>query len=391
MRRLRALALLHAHPREGGRRPPSRVTARTARAVAVAAATLGVVACSRGGGEADRPAPATPRSGPVTVSARGDVDASWVTEDRLHLAGGGSSKLAAAVNSTLIATLAPAAVPRGPAAVAYNSWRGTRPTVRIRDLRSGDESVLDEGAHSVAWAGDGRLAYFRALQPDLSDPRRYLGHVVVRASRRVPAQPWTARPGRYVVAAWARGRILFYRLGGGGFPDLLVLDRQRRQRLLAARSALVAVSPDGRRAFVSRYGSSPPVVRVLDVASGAEAASLQIDAERVEYVLESGSWVRDTVFASTTAGIAVFRAGRDSIELEQVLRAQATFPRGLSEPRASPDGRSVLAWGEIEPQPRQAVAEAQLVECDRSTLRCVRAALASAAAPPRPVYNPSRP
>ena len=334
---------------------------------------------------------AAARGETLTVGPGPQAEAAWVAENRIRLAEGRTVTLGAATNATLIATLAPLAVPNEAAtAIAYNSWRGRRPTVRVRDLATRRDAVLDEGAHSVAWGGNGSFAYFKALRPDLRDPRRYLGHVVVRRSERAGAQAWTARPGRYVVAAWARGRVLFYRLGAR-FPDLLVLDRPGRQRVLARESALVALSPDGRRAFVSRYRESPPLVRVLEVATGAELARSRVPAHRARYVVESGSWVGERVFAATTTGLAIFRVARGTIALEQVVRGGSTFPLGLLEPRAAPDGRRVVAWGELQPLPRQPLPRAALVECDRVTLRCVRAAVGPSVAPPRPVYNPSRP
>ena len=353
-------------------------------------ALAGCLHGDRDGEQAGDPKPVA-RSGTLAVDPSGRTSAAWVEERRLRLSDGRTQTLADAANGTLIATLAPLVVPDAAGtAVAYNSWRERRPTLRVRDLRTRSDTVLAEGAHAVAWASEGALAYFEALKPDLGHPRRYLGHVVVRQSRHAAPRPWTPRAGRYVVAAWARGHVLYYRLRAG-FPDLLVLDRPRRQRPLARAAALVAVSPDGRRVFVSRYGSSPPLVRVVDVASGAEVARLQVDRSRVPYVVESGSWVRDLVFAATTTGIAVFRVRDDSIELAQVLRAGADFAGPLVEPRARPDGQRVVAWGELQAQPRQALAEAALVECDRLTLRCVTAARGSSAAPPRPLYNPSRP
>lgn len=331
------------------------------------------------------------RSGAVTVVERGDASTAWVAGTELRISDS-TTKLGAAANATLIATLAPLAVPTpGGTALAYNSWRGRRPTIRVRTLPEGDESTLDEGAHSPAWGSDGRrVAYFKALTPEFGDPRRYLGHVVVRDPRGAERRRWTARAGRYVVAAWAGDRVVAYRLRTS-FPDLIVLDAPRRERVLAAGSALVALSPDGSRVFVSRYGPSPAVVRVLDVASGEELARFRPDPQHAPYVLESGSWEGDRVFAATTTGIAVFRVGEGTIELEQVLRVAPTFPAGVFEPRASADGRTVVAWGELEPQPRQAIPQAALVECDRRSLRCVRVAVSSSSAPPRPVYNPSRP
>ena len=352
---------------------------------------LALTACSLGESEADEKA-APARSGAVKLVERGETAVSWVGERNVHLRGGGSIELGAAVNATLIGTLAPVAVPSASgAAIAYNSWRGRRPVVRIRDLRTGRESVLAEGAHSPAWTRDGKLAYFKALEPELRDPRRYLGHVVVRRSRGAPPGRWTAAAGRYVVAGWARGRVLFYRVGES-FPDLLVLDGRQRQRLLARGAALVAISPDGRRAVVSRYRALPPVVRVVDIRSGRTVAGLRAMAGvRVDYVLESGSWVGDLVFAATTNGIAIFRITGGALRLEQVLLSAGTFPVGLLEPRAAAGGRRVSAWGELQRRPRQGVPDAVLVECDRVTLRCARAGVASSASPPRPVYNPSRP
>ena len=367
-------------------------SARRLRSLVVAALLAAALAgCVHSDRDSEERAPHEAASRVVTVVERGVVAASWVVGDRLVVRGARTRKLRADVNATLIATLAPVAVASvGADSVAYNSWRARRPTLRVHDVRTGAESILDEGAHSVAWARDGKLAYFKALRPDVRFPRAYLGHVAVRRSRRAAPRPWTVRPGRYVVAAWARGRVLFYRLGES-FPDLRVLDRPRRQRLLARGSALVAVSADGRRAFVNRYRASPPLVRIIDIRSGGELARLRVDAGDVGYVVESGSWAGNRVFAPTTKGIAVFQVSGSTIALEQVLRAGRTFPLGLSEPRVAADGRTVVAWGQLEGRPRQAVPQAGLVECDRVTLRCVRAAVASAAAPPRPVYNPSRP
>ena len=381
MKALPSLKWLDTRGREGGHRPYLPL-------VAALLVPLALTACSLGESEADEKA-APARSGAVKLVERGEAAVSWIGESNLRLRDGGSIKLGAAVNSTLIGTLAPAAVPSpSGAAIAYNSWRGRAPVIRIRDLRSGRESILDEGAHSPAWAGDGRLAYFKALEPELGDPQRYLGHVVVRRSRSARPERWTPGAGRYVVAGWARGRVLSYRIGNG-FPDLLVLDGPQRQRLLARGTALVAFSPDGRRAVVSRYRASPPLVRVVDLGSGRTVARLP--ATGVDSVGESGSWVGNLVFAPTPSGIAVLRIAGDALGLEQILGSEGAFPVGLLEPQGTADGRRVAAWGELQPRPRQGIPDAALVECDRLTLRCTRAAVGSSATPPRPVYNPSRP
>jgi hypothetical protein len=344
------------------------------------------------GGEEPPARAEPPPSGQVTFAEHGgEPPPVYVAGDRLDGWSGEPEKLGGAVNTNLIGTLSPAAVASGerPYLLVYNSWRGRRPVLRLRNIETGRDRVLAEGALSVALRDDGRLAYFKALRPDLRSPKTYVGHVVARATRRGSLVRWTSKPGRYVVAAWARGHLLVYRLGPT-WPDLLVLDGPRRERVLAKSGALVALSPDGRRAFVSTYGASPPVVRVLDVESGEELARRTIT--RLRWLTESGSWLGDRVAAAASAGLAVFRVGARSIALEQVLGFTAAgFSLGPFEPRLYPAEPIIVAWGELEPRPRQAIATAVLVLCNRVELRCYRHARASSGAPPRPVYNPSRP
>lgn len=350
---------------------------------------LVLAGCVHADGEEKGSRPEGARSGTVTVSrADGEVDASYVVGDRLYRGRASRPvKLAAAVNTNLIGTLSPVAVP-APGLLAYNSSRGRRPVVRLRELSSGKDEVLDDGALSLAWRRDGALAYFKAVAPDLRTPARYVGHVVVRSAPQAAPVRWTPASGRYVVAAWAGRRLLVYRLDKS-WPDLLVLDRPGQARILAKAGALVALSPDGRRAFVSTYGASPPVAHVLDVPTGREVARRSVRALR--WLTESGSWAGDLVAAPASSGVAVFRVGARTIDLEQTLRFGPGFSAGPFEPQLEDVGRRIVGWAEVEPRPRQAVAQAGLIECDRVTLQCVHAVVATTASPPRLVYDPSRP
>jgi hypothetical protein len=343
-----------------------------------------------------------PKSGVVEVVAEGATDTAYVAGDRAFAVGSDSDEepLAGPVNTTLFATLAPAAVsgPPGSNLLAYNSWRGRRPLVRVRDLEADSEQIVDEGAFSIAWRKDGTLAYAKAVKPNLRTPARYPRHVVVRESLDAPPVRWTSKPDRYVVAAWAGDQLLVYRLTKT-WPDLLVFAGREDARVLAEASALVALSPDGRRAFVSTWGASPPVLRVVDVASGAELATSSLAGELVppagepvRFVVGSGSWAGDLVVASVNAGVAVFRIGADKIALEQILGFSAdVFPLGPLEPRIDAAGRRLVVWAELQGRPRQAIPPAAVVECDRLALACrVGPELASVPGP-RLVYNPSRP
>jgi hypothetical protein len=346
--------------------------------------------------------PETPKSGAVGVVADGAVDAAYVVGDRAFGVGpgGGEERLAGAVNTTLFATLGPAAVPgpRGTGLIAYNSWRGRQPVVRVRDLEADSDEIVDEGAFSIAWRADGALAYAKALKPTLRTPARYPRHVVVRNSLDERPARWTSEPGRYVVAAWAGDHLLVYRLTKT-WPDLLVFDGPGDARIFAEAGALVALSPDGQRAFVSTYGATPPVVRVLDVAGGAELATVTLGGatvpptdEPVRFIVESGSWAGDIVVASVNAGVAVFRVGADEVAVEQILGFRAdVFPLGASEPRMDPAGRRIVIWAELQGRPRQAIAPAAVAECDRLTLDCRVGRQVASVPGPRLVYDPSRP
>ena len=185
-------------------------------------ATAALAACSRSESENARGSPRgdeKPRTGRVVVAEGARrVDAAYVAGNRLFGIPGAHrrAKLAASINGLLIATLSPAAVPdpRDNHVVAYNSWRRRSPVIRVHEVASGKDRILDRGAYSIAWRREGALAYFKALKPDL-DPenvRRYFGHVVVRSSEKEAPVRWTAEPGVYVVAAWAGDHLLVYRI-----------------------------------------------------------------------------------------------------------------------------------------------------------------------------------
>jgi hypothetical protein len=278
-------------------------------------------------------------------------------------------------------------VPAGaPRRIAYTAADGSSPSVVIGDVGSDEPLVVDEGAYSIAWRSDGAIAYVKALQPDVTDPREYEGHVVVRPAPAGAAARWSDEPGRYVVAAWARERLLVYRLREG-WPDLFVLDGPRRARALG-RTGLIAVSPDGERVAVTDFGAAPPRVRVLELASGREAAAADIG--EVGWILHAGAWEGDVVVAAAEGAIVVLRVGQAAIELLEALRFEdAELPASVAEPQL--EGRRVTAWGEVEARARQPLPGSALVECELGGGGCRALRHLPAGAEPRPVFNPSRP
>ena len=376
-------------------------TASRCSATLVVVALLAAACTDDGGGSGGKEAPhREPRfeSGTLKIAAdETDIDAPYVVENRLYGLPENESvaKLAGVVNSSLIGTLAPAAVvdPSG-RYVAYHSFTRRRPVLRVHDLKAHDDSLLAQSAFSLAWAERG-IAYFKGLEPRVEDPLDYLGHVFVRSSLRGRAKRWTDAPARYAASAWAGDRLIVHRMTRA-WPDLLVFEGPRRARVLAEDAALIAVSPDGSLAFVTKRPSPAPVVSVVRVADGRTLASLDLDDVSTEpsisYVADSGSWAEDEIVAAVSGGLAVFRFHSDSITLEQALRVSPKiFPTGVLEPRADASGRRIVTWGGLAPRPRAAVGTNVILECDRTTLRCARGRSIAVPLAPRAVLNPSRP
>jgi hypothetical protein len=286
--------------------------------------------------------------------------------------GTGRHALGGAVSGALMGPLSPVAVSSpGGSAVAYSSWQKLRPvdpqlsfskqgigdgeplavpSLRVREA-DGRDTLLDRGAYSVAWRSDGSIAYVKGADASFRADRPFLGNVYVRAALHGRSVAWTTEPARYVVYAWAGRRLLLYRIGEGEALELLVADGPGNVRKLADGSG-VAVSPDGARVMVVSPDSTN--VRVLDVATGREQAWLDVTtaSPALRWVGYSGSWAGDRVVAPSSSGLAVFRVGDESIDLEQVLSLdEAEFPAGVQEPRfAGDDGNEIVATADVPPK-----------------------------------------
>jgi hypothetical protein len=381
------------------------ITAPTRRAAAALLGCILLTSCTGDGGNGGgggKDGGASPKSGELRIIAGvSEIDLPYALGDRIYglPESGDAERLLGAVNSPFVANLAPAAVPnRDGSLVAYHTFKHRRPVLLVHDFNTHEDSSLARGAFSLAWGRHNRIAYFKGLDPRVRNPQRYLGHVFVQRSLRSSPKRWTTTPDRYAVSAWAGKRLIVHRMGRA-WPDLLVLDRPRHARVLHKRAALIALSPDGLRAFITAEPSPSPIVRVVNIANGKVLASLdvadvpkEVVGEPITYVADSGSWSEDEVVAAVSGGLAVFRVDAARITLEQTMRVSAdAFPTGLLEPRAGESGRYIATWGELAPRPRAAVSSATILGCDRVTLRCERGRSIAAPLVPRTVYNPSRP
>ena len=80
--------------------------------------------------------------------------------------------------------------------------------------QTGTDSAYVVGAFSLAWRGDGAIAYFKGAEPRLPRRRPVRGRRLrARLRRRARDRRWTEKTDRYVVAGWAGRTLLVYRVG----------------------------------------------------------------------------------------------------------------------------------------------------------------------------------
>jgi hypothetical protein len=356
---------------------------------------------------------AVPQTGPVAVrTGPQSPPGRFVRGDGLYNGRSKREQLSASVSGALMGALSPVAVSSPDASdVVYNTWHELRPvdtersfskqgiadgealavpSLRVHDA-TGKDFLLEEGAYSAAWRSDGAIAFVKGTDASFRAGHTYTGQVVVRRGVHGRAVAWTTDPARYVVYAWAGNRLLFYRVGLGERLELLVADGPRDVRPLADGSA-VALSPDGRRVTV--LSEDARSVRVLDVATGREQAWMDVTTTTpsLAWVGYSGAWLGDHVVAPANPGLAVFRVGSSSIELEQVLSLdQAEFPVGVQQPRFTDDAANqIVATADVPPKAGNA-GVSLFLSCDRIARSCERSESAPVREWLRPVENPSRP
>lgn len=249
------------------------------------------------------------------------------------------------------------------------------PVLRVHDTRTGEERVLEEGAHSAVWSADGALAYVRGVTREDIVGEPYLGHVFVRESIDAEPEQWTTEPATYIVAGWAGRRPIVYTKGAGESLTIYALDGPGKKRLLAEHGSVVAISPDGDQVFVE-HSSRSPLVHVLNVADGTEAARYSLRevaaavGERKVSITYAGSWVGDRVVASGSMGLVVFNVRPDAIAVERILEVdREMFPFGLTEPRLIDGGRRIVARTYLG-NPEAGPTPAMVLDCDARSGQC---------------------
>jgi len=246
-------------------------------AVAIVLGT-GLAAALVSSGGSERKAAVFSRTGKLTVS-RGAVGNGLTLDGGALIAkrasgnqvlgtlGGGGEVIAA-----LTGSLTPVATASSDGDfVVYSSWRQLArikpdargqglvtgqpvgiPSVRLFDIRTGQDTLLATGAASPAVSATGAIAYLAGDGQTVRQNADYTGRVVVADSRDARPEVWTSRSARYFPYAWAGSTLLVYR----GVPDsegtdLYAYAGPDDARLLAPDAFAIAVSPDASKVLAA--------------------------------------------------------------------------------------------------------------------------------------------
>ena len=284
--------------------------------------------------------------GTEELPSSGEIRLPYVFGDGLHIASR-THRLAQPVLAPLLGEDAALVVPSPEKRwVAYHAWQQARggreaggvPLIRLHELASGKDVVLESGAQSLAWRADGTFAFMRALEPRYENTPQgtlggHLGHVVVRDSLDAPARRWTTKATEYTVRAWAGSTLLvtvhpsYVYANPQPARGLHALDGPRRMRRLPL-DDLTALNAAGTLAVgapaANGDGPPPPYVNVVRVPDGRLVARVPLPRGLLT-VGGLGSWVGDWIVMPAIprrgAGALLFlRYSRGRLSADQVIR-----------------------------------------------------------------------
>jgi hypothetical protein len=302
-------------------------------------------------------------------------------------------------------------------AIAYNTWRWTRPLdltrapstqnlqrgdpiaapeVFVRDLATGKDVSLGAGTMSVAYRSDGAIAYARGTDAYRLD-MPFTSDILVRQTAGSNPVSWTPNARGYSVVGWgAAERLVAHRaIAGVEAHDVVVLDAPGQIRTVAQAAEVVAVSPSGKTMVVSEgdpLAGTTTALKLIDIATGTALSQVflpdltdPVTGAQIAFADDPGDWDGDELVVRTDSGLLVLRATDSKISTLQVLRLELNgIP--LNEPRFANQSRTVIeAWANL-PESQHASVRYQ---CNRVTLACSRGTPVVAESFGRPAYERS--
>lgn len=274
------------------------------------------------------------------------------------------------------------------------------PSIRLFNLGTGEDTIFEEGAYSVAWRADGVIAYVKGIELYYRADMPYLGQILVRSAIDGQPEVWVSDLDRFVVLGWAGSKLLAYRqieAEGGEGVDLLVIEGPGDMTILAKSSELVAISPDASQLLL--YDAAARDAVLLDVVSGAELARLDLEeafdptsGAALRYAAYGGSWAGDRVVAETSTGIVLFKVSGASLTIEKTIPfPHELFPMEVHEPQfVDETGSTFVAWAPVFADQAAGTGRVYVyVSCVVETMVCTVGPAQSTDVFYQ-VYNPSR-
>jgi hypothetical protein len=350
----------------------------------------------------------------VVSSESGEPATAWIAGDRLHNLGEvEESRLAAPLNT--YTSNNPLFLFNTSAAIASVDKRsllyraidpsGT-PVLRLHEVETGRDRILEQDAASFAWRGDGVLAYAKAASDrsaELGDP---VGHVLVRKSVDGPSVRWTTQSARYTVLAWAAERLLVAAIAAG---DAAPAEGEGVYALAGPGDArklplggVVAVDPSGKLA-VGPVTLEPRLAgsltfRVVRIRDGEVLAELDLppvvdpaQPYAAAHTATGGSWADSYIVValaseglSSTDALVVLRFNGEELRPAHVFRLEpsSATAAGLGpqpqyvfhSPRFLDDaGSEIVAWAGLTAREGERVSVSSvLLECNVDERRCQR-------------------
>jgi hypothetical protein len=286
---------------------------------------------------------------------------------------------------------------------AYTS--SATPILRFHDFVTGRDRVIERGADSAAWRGDGALAYFDRVGRPVGPPWSPLpiGHLFVRRSLSETADRWSTRPAQYTALAWAGDHLLVAALAAGeNVPaegeGVYAFSGPGRARKLPL-SGVVAVDPRGE--FVVGPETLEPFLagslnfRIVRVSDGAILDELDLPPlidPGMPYAagqfVTGGSWAGDHIVVAAWGALADalvllrFEDGELSpahvFRLEPTSAARAGFhgepEADFGNPRfVDENGDEIVAWATTTRKKGPATVRSSVfLVCIRTKKECRR-------------------
>ena len=278
------------------------------------------------------------------------------------------------------------------------------PSIRLIDTTSGEDSVVVDGARSMAWRADGMFAYAKGVDPDYRLNVPYLQRLFVQEGLNGSPQVWTSDADVYQVLQWVKDSLFVWREPFAGDPELLAFTGPDQvRRVLTEGQFLLAVSPDGERVLATSGGGdptqSPFVIHLVDWETGIEKDRLSFDG-----LIDSASgsplsgmhcaaWAGERIVVGVhPAHVAILSVKDDALSLERVLtfRYPRIRPGSVDELLLDESGSTLYVVASEGSSP-DSLERTSVLTYDIDSGQCTRWIVPGPPAISRLVSNPSRP